>query len=120
MESNDVKRNWGTYRVIHEGDAYRVKELVIDPLQSLSNQFHNHRDEVWNVAEGNIQIIIQPVGEAVEPEVITLREQETYRIPKKTWHKAYNTSIDKPAKVIEIWFGEYLDEDDITRKEFQH
>ena len=111
-----TERTWGTYRVIHDGETYRVKELVIDPTKSLSNQYHDHRDEVWNVVEGSVEMIIQPVDESTEPEVITLHEQETYRIPKKTWHKVYNNSIDKPAKVIEIWFGDYLDESDITRK----
>ena len=112
----ETKRNWGTYKVIHNGDAYRVKELVIDPLHALSDQYHDHRDEVWNVVEGTVQIVIQPVDGSSEAKLVTLKEQQTYRIPKKTWHKAYNTD-SKPAKVIEIWFGDYLNEDDITRRE---
>ena len=116
MESNSVQRNWGTYRVLDEGAEYRVKELCIDPMQSLSNQYHDHRDEVWNVVEGRVHILINKVGNTNEPLLVVLNEQDSYRIPKKHWHQAFNPDLDKPAKVVEIWFGSYLDEDDITRE----
>lgn len=112
----EVQRNWGSYRVIHEGDGYRVKELSINPGQSLSNQWHEHRDEVWTIASGQVTIIVDPV-DFPDMKVVELNSQNCYRIEKRTWHKAFNPSLDEVAKVVEVWYGDYLDESDITREE---
>lgn len=119
MESEIVKRNWGTYRVIDKGEKYRVKELVINPMNALSNQYHDHRDEVWNVVEGSVRIVVCKVG-TTDQQIIDLRVQDSYRIPKGHWHRAMNPDIDKPSKVVEIWYGDTLTEDDITREGEYH
>ena len=36
-------RPWGYYKVLYEGEGYKVKELVINPHSSLSMQRHEHR-----------------------------------------------------------------------------
>lgn len=111
-----VDRAWGTYEVLHTGDEFAVKELHIFANKSLSNQWHTHRDEVWNCVEGEVMIRVSPVGREEEEEVIFLQPQQTYRIPKGWWHKATNPSYAIDAKVVEIWFGKILDESDITRE----
>ena len=42
-----VVRNWGSYRTLDEGAQYKVKKLIIAPKQSISLQYHHHRDEYW-------------------------------------------------------------------------
>ena len=37
-------------------------------------------------------------------------------IPVKTWHKATNVG-NETAKVIEVWLGDKLTEDDIERRD---
>ena len=37
-------------------------------------------------------------------------------IPVLTWHKAINVG-NKPAKVIEVWLGKNLTEEDIERRD---
>ncbi len=37
-------------------------------------------------------------------------------IPKEVWHKASNVG-SKPAKVIEVWLGDKLEESDIERRD---
>ena len=115
--SDTVERLWGTYRVIDSGAEYRVKELCIHSGKALSNQYHNHRDEVWNVVEGEVNIVVAPIDGSEEEQILFLKEQSSYRIPKGWWHKAFNPSTNKDAKVIEIWFGKILDESDIIREE---
>jgi mannose-6-phosphate isomerase-like protein (cupin superfamily) len=50
------------------------------------------------------------------------RESRTYRagesidIPVNTWHKATNVG-EVDAKVIEVWLGDNLTEDDIERRD---
>jgi mannose-6-phosphate isomerase-like protein (cupin superfamily) len=50
------------------------------------------------------------------------KESKTYHsgdsidIPINTWHKAINIGT-VPAKVIEVWMGSILSEDDIERRD---
>ena len=101
-------RTWGYYRVLYEGDGYKVKELVINPHSSLSMQRHKHRSETWNLVSGNAHVII-------DNEKMELSMTESVHIPVNTWHKGVNES-DEQAHIIEIWKGDRLTEYDIERR----
>jgi len=99
-------RNWGYYRVIHEiGKGVKVKELVIEPGKSLSNQYHNKRNELWYVMK----------GEVVMNGVIQKEHGPAFLIPKEYWHHAQNIS-DKPCHILECQYGEECVEEDIVRQ----
>ena len=102
-----VTRSWGHYTVLYEGKGFKVKELVISPNSSLSKQRHTHRSETWNIVKGECFILL-------EDEKLKLTEDKGIFIPVNTWHKGINNS-DNPAHIIEIWRGDYLNEDDIER-----
>ena len=103
-------RPWGYYKVLYEGEGYKVKELVINPHSSLSMQRHEHRSESWNLVSGSACVILN--GEKVQ-----LEKDKDIFIPVNTWHKGINES-DNPAHIIEIWRGEssLLNENDIERR----
>ena len=105
-----TERTWGYYRVLYEGEDYKVKELVINPHSSLSMQRHKYRTETWNLVSGNAHVI-------VGNNMLKLTQKDSVFIPVNTWHKGINES-DKPAHIIEIWRGKssYLNEDDIERR----
>lgn len=99
-------RNWGYYRVIHEiGKGIKVKELVIEPGQALSNQYHDKRNELWYVMK----------GEVVMNGIIQKEHGPAFLIPKGYWHLAKNVS-DKPCHILECQYGEECIEDDIVRQ----
>ena len=101
-----TERNWGYYRVIHEiGKGVKVKELVIEPGKSLSNQYHNKRNELWYVMK----------GEVVMNGVIQKEHGPAFLIPKEYWHHAQNVS-DKPCHILECQYGEECVEEDIVRE----
>ena len=102
-----VTRTWGYYRVLYEGEGFKVKEVVISPHSSLSKQKHKHRTETWNIVKG--ECFVQ-----LEDEKLKLTQEKGIHIPINTWHKGINES-DNPAHIIEIWRGEILTEDDIER-----
>tara|TARA_Y100000593_G_scaffold29310_1_gene58366 strand:- start:561 stop:1337 length:777 start_codon:yes stop_codon:yes gene_type:complete len=110
-------RTWGYYRVLYEGEGYKVKELVINPHSSLSMQKHEHRTETWNVVKGECYVIMD--NGINQPNIIKhkLKEHKGIFIPVNTWHKGINES-DNPAHIIEIWRGEsaLLNENDIERR----
>ena len=84
------------------------------PGKSLSDQRHYFRSEHWHVVEGIVSIDLQG-DEGVVVHTVEVKPQQSWDIHKKTWHKAYNKT-KKPAKIIEIWFGDELSEEDIERR----
>lgn len=109
-------REWGWYRVLDDqpDKGYKVKELVILPGKSLSDQRHHYRSECWYVTQGQVSMAIQIDGDPEQGfELPALTN--SYNIGSNIWHKAMNNQ-DVPAHVIEIQFGEKCIEEDIERR----
>lgn len=110
MENRFIETQWGGYETIRKGNNYVVKELFIFPRCTLSYQRHSGRAEQWIVAYGALSMLHDGVEMILGP-------QSQIYIPKMSWHAAFNTG-DKPVKVVEIWIGDHLSEDDIERKPY--
>jgi len=109
-----TKRQWGYYRVLHEVDGMKVKELTVNPGKSLSMQRHRYRSEYWIVSEGSVVVNIKlPGGYNCPP--VTLEKHDQHNIPKNEWHQLTNPFND-PCKLVEIQFGDACIEEDIERK----
>ena len=106
---NFVKKKWGSYEVINEGKKYTVKKLIVEPDGQLSLQSHKGRSEHWLVAQGEAEVIIND-------ETFNLTENQYLFIPQGAKHRLANRG-DQTLIVIEMWFGELLDENDIKRYE---
>ncbi len=102
-------RPWGNFRVIAEGDDYKVKEIVVNSGQKLSLQYHNRRSEYWVVVSGTADIVR---GE----EQMKLPEGNAVFIPCGLQHRIMNNTKEDLI-VIETQIGDYLEEDDIVRIE---
>lgn len=102
-----TERPWGYYRVLHEVSGTKVKELTVEPGQSLSMQRHNHRSEYWVVTEGECKV-------EKEFGALFLRKHETIRIPVNEWHQLSNP-FNAPCRIVEIQYGTECSEDDIER-----
>lgn len=111
--SPKTERPWGWYRVLDEQKNWRVKELTIMPECWLSDQRHFHRSENWNIVEGEIHIVLQQ--EDGPRRLYVYEAGDSFTIPKNCWHRVYNDS-NEPAKVIEVWLGDKLTEEDIERR----
>ena len=108
-KSPKTERPWGYYRVLHEVTGMKVKELTVEPQQSLSMQRHEHRSEYWIVSEGEATVYWDNYSNTK----ITTHNSEV--IQKQEWHRLVNeTSI--PLKLVEIQYGTNCTEDDIERK----
>lgn len=100
-------RPWGTFEVLAENEAFKVKRLMLKPGAKLSLQSHEHRAEHWVVVQGEAVVVN---GE----EEFTLTANQSTYIPPKTVHRLSNPG-DTPLFVIEVQSGSYLGEDDIKR-----
>ena len=104
-----VEKPWGSYQVLEEGAHYTVKKLIVNSGGKLSLQSHKHRSEHWIIAKGEGVVTIND-------EIKILKENETIFIPKGSKHRLANEVITKLI-IIEFWYGDILDENDIERIE---
>ena len=104
-----VKKPWGSFEILETGQKYTVKKITVIPGGSLSLQSHEHRSEHWIVAEGEAEVTI-------DKKVINLKENENIFIPKGAIHRMANRK-DRDLVIIEMWYGDNLDENDIKRYE---
>lgn len=102
-----VRRPWGTYVVLQQGVAYKVKCILINPGGKLSLQMHHHRSEHWIVVSGSATVIRND-------EVFVLHAGQSSYIPQGDRHRLENNE-QEPLKIIEVQIGDYLGEDDIVR-----
>lgn len=109
-----TERPWGYYRVLHEVDGMKVKELTVMPGKSLSMQKHQHRNEYWIVSEG--ECVVRSTlsnGYQLPPE--TLTKHKDHHIVLGEWHQLTNP-FATPCRIVEIQYGDKCEEEDIERK----
>ena len=102
-----VQKPWGYYEILKSGKRFLVKKLFVKPGGKLSLQNHEHRSEHWLVAEGEVEVTL-------DKKTINLVENENIFIPKGALHRIANKG-SKDLIIIEMWYGEILDENDIKR-----
>jgi cytidyltransferase-like protein len=107
-------RAWGSYTVLHNGPGWAVKELAFGTETPLSDQRHFIRSEHWHIVEGEIRMDLE--FDNGDKSSIIYRSGQSIDIPVRTWHKATNVG-STTAKVIEVWMGSELSEDDIERRD---
>ena len=102
-----VQKPWGYFEILKSGKKFLVKKLFVKPGGMLSLQNHEHRSEHWLVAEGEAEVTL-------DKKTINLVENENIFIPKGAFHRIANKGA-KDLIIIEMWYGEILDENDIKR-----
>ena len=108
-----TERAWGKYTVLDKGEGWQVKQLEFEKNRSLSDQRHFKRSEHWHVVEGKIKMNLEYANEYSVSKIF--ETGDSIDIPVRTWHKATNVG-DTSAKVIEVWLGDELTEEDIERR----
>lgn len=109
-----TSRTWGYYRILHDVPGCKVKELTVEPGQSLSMQRHFKRHEFWHVTEGSCVLdMTLPSGYALPPMDLSTHSQ--VQIPQGDWHRLSNP-YNIPCRIVEIQYGEECVEEDIERK----
>jgi cytidyltransferase-like protein len=103
-----TERAWGYYRVLHDVPGMKVKELTVNPGQSLSMQRHWLRSEYWIVQDG-VAVVNHESGST------HLHKYQEYHVPVLSWHQLTNPST-VPLKLVEIQYGERCVEEDIERR----
>ena len=104
---NTHKRPWGEFQVIFEQLKCKVKQLILLPGKRISLQLHNHRSEVWQIIKGKALVTVQQ-------SIFIAEEGKVIIIPINNLHRLENIGKED-LHIIEIQYGNYLNEDDIER-----
>ena len=102
-----VQKPWGSYTILEQNGNYLVKTILVKPGEKLSLQSHNHRSEHWVIVKGSAKVTIDET-------IKTLKMNESIYIPKTSKHRLENEGQENLI-VIEIQFGNILEENDIIR-----
>jgi len=104
-----TSRPWGTYTILEVRERFKIKEIVVKQGRKLSLQRHFHRSEHWIVVSGTAKVTCG------NKEFLIPENESTY-IPMGEWHRLENSGkVD--LVIIEAQIGNYLEEDDIERKD---
>ena len=115
-KTQKTERQWGYWRVLdHKPEqGYKVKELVIYPGKSLSDQKHFKRSEQWIILEGTVDMISE--WKSNVNRVLLTPDRLPYEIGKEVWHKPSNPGTEN-AHILEIQWGSECIEEDIERRD---
>jgi len=106
------------WKVLHKysPNTTKIKELVVNPKESLSWQMHHKRSEVWFVREGTATVHHSDKSQTnIEKSI--LRKNDVFIIPLEKWHKLSNETKET-LSIIEIQYGDDCVEHDIERQPF--
>ena len=109
FKAPQTDRTWGYYRVLHEVEGCKVKELTVNPGEKLSMQQHEKRSEFWLVTEGSC-IVNSPSEDGSR---VVHKHSSTF-IPPGMWHQLINP-FPEPCRIVEIQYGLECIESDIKR-----
>jgi mannose-1-phosphate guanylyltransferase/mannose-6-phosphate isomerase len=102
-----TERPWGWYETVSEAPGHKIKRIGVLPGQRISLQKHSQRSEHWVVVRGTARVTL---GE----QSFDLTVGQHCDIALGQVHRLTNVTT-KPVEIIEVQFGAYLGEDDITR-----
>lgn len=107
VDEDDEIRPWGTFNVLADELDHKVKRLVVNPGQRLSQQYHMRRDEHWYFLSGTGKAI-------VDGHIHYISGRQTVEVKREQRHRIINDGTE-PLVLIEVQTGEYFGEDDIVR-----
>lgn len=102
------RRPWGTFEIIAKGKGFWLKRFSVTYRKRSSKQFHQHRNELWIILEGKIQL-------EFGNDKFVLGAEDIVLIPVRAIHRMKGLS-KKPARFLELATGR-CDETDIVRLE---
>lgn len=104
-----VLKPWGSYQILEIDKKYTLKKIIVKPKGKLSLQSHQYRSEHWVVVKGKAEVTLND-------NIFTMNENENIFIPKNSKHRLGNNS-NEDLIIIEVWYGDKLEEEDIIRYE---
>lgn len=104
---NYTKKPWGSYLNLFKGSNFLVKKILVDVNEEISYQSHECRDEHWILVQGSLEVMN---GASIKK----MYKNQYEFIKRGSKHRIKNIG-DNEAMMIEVQFGDKIDENDIKR-----
>lgn len=103
-----ITKPWGQYENLFSGSKFLFKKITIKPNESISHQYHNHREETWIITSGSgiLELDLKKT-EVKEGDRIEIKVKQLHRI----------TSGNDGLEFVELQYGDMISEEDIVRIE---
>ena len=98
------RRPWGMFEQFTLNELSTVKIITVKPKQELSLQYHYKRSEFWRVLAGKPVITIGA-------KKYRAKAGDEFFVPVRTEHRIASGTDKEPAKVLEISYGTFIEED---------
>lgn len=107
----DDTRPWGNYKTlaIYPG-RYLMKKITVLPNKRISLQYHNHREEIWEILSGSGFVELDK-----DKKIINVTAGSKVKVRLKQIHRV--TAGNDGVVFQEIQQGNILEESDIVRVE---
>lgn len=111
-------RPWGWYETFIEEEGYKVKRITVVAEQSISLQYHNHREEHWTIVNGEGYVTI---GDVEDPETLVEyygKVGDSFHIKTGEVHRIRGG--ERGVIFVEVQIGDKCEEKDIVRLEDEY
>ena len=98
-------RPWGGFKQYAQNEKCSVKIITVNANQMLSSQTHKKRDELMVILDDGLKV-------ELDNQILMPRSGDEILIKRNTKHRV--SSLGKPARILEVSFG-FFDENDIER-----
>jgi mannose-6-phosphate isomerase-like protein (cupin superfamily) len=100
-------RPWGWYETVSEAVGHKIKRIGVLSGQRISLQKHQRRAEHWVVVQGMARVTLDhQTFDLMLGQHCDIAQGQVHRLSNVTEHM---------LEIIEVQFGTYLSEDDISR-----
>lgn len=97
-----AEKSWGIYKVIDSDENILTVKVILNAGNKMNYHSHEHRDEIWNVANGKGRVIL-------DGEIKSVTVGDIIKIPAGVKHTII---ADTDLKVIEVQLGEDITVED--------
>lgn len=85
QEIRYTEKSWGDFKIMDVGEKSLTIKVILNPGEKMSYHYHNHRDEIWTVTEGEgIAKIDGKKREVSAGDVLEIKRKIPHTIEAKT------------------------------------
>ncbi len=101
-----LPRVWGSVQQVTRNEVTSVALLTVLAGRRLQPRVHRHRDELWLVLDGNLEVSVDSWSR-------TARAGEVVWVPRRTVHQLA-APRDRGVRILHVSFGVVVDDDSLV------
>lgn len=100
QEVRYTEKSWGDFRILDIGENSLTIKVILNPTNKMSYHYHNNRDEIWTITEGEgVAVINGKKREVSTGDIIEIRRTVPHTIQAKTRLSIMEVQIGKDISI---------------------